>query len=141
LPSKLTTHWISADNSHLLARVAPGVFDHDIDPARLTAYLAQPVNWMGVALHDDLVVGMVMAVIHNHPDKPTELFLDEIGTGDDWRRKGIARSLMEKVFERADAEGIEEIWLGTEPDNDAANGLYQGFKHEREDAVIYYFDW
>ena len=133
--------WINASNSHLLVRVSPGVFDYDIDPARLATYLAQPVNWMGVAVHDGLVVGMVMAVIHNHPDKPTELFLDEIGTGDDWRRKGIARSLMQKLFERADAEGIEEIWLGTEPDNDAANGLYQGFKHEREDAVIYYFDW
>lgn len=84
---------------------------------------------------------MAMAVVHNHPDKPTELFLDEIGTGDDWRRNGIARFMIQAVFERADAEGIEQIWLGTEPDNEAANGLYQGFKHERENAVIYYFDW
>ncbi|WP_298304591.1 N-acetyltransferase [uncultured Erythrobacter sp.] len=137
----LSTHWIDAANTHLLKSIAPGTFDHAIDPARLKRYLANPANWMGVAIHNNIVVGMVMAVIHTHPDKPTELFLDEIGTGDDWRRKGIARSLMQKVFERADAEGIDEIWLGTEPDNDAANGLYQGFKHEREDAVIYYFDW
>ena len=138
---EFTTHWITNENSHLLANVAPGVFDHDIDLVRLTTFLAQPINWLGVALHDDLVVGMVMSVILYTPDKPPELFLNEIGTGDDWRRKGIARSLMQKLFERADSEGIEEIWLGTEPDNDAANGLYQGFKHEREDAVIYYFDW
>ena len=141
MSSEFTTHWISADNSHLLSRVAPGVFDHDVDLVRLTQYLAHPVNWMGVAVHDDLVVGMIMSVILYTPDKPPELFLNEIGTGDDWRRKGIARSLMQKLFERADSEGIEEIWLGTEPDNDAANGLYQSFKHEREDAVIYYFDW
>ncbi|WP_252257995.1 GNAT family N-acetyltransferase [Erythrobacter aurantius] len=136
-----STHWITADSAHMLDNVAPGVFDHAIDPDRLAHYLQNPANWMAVAIHDGLVVGMMMAVIHTHPDKPTELFLDEIGTGDDWRRQGIARALMQRLFERADSEGIEEIWLGTEPDNDAANGLYQGFKHEREDAVIYYFDW
>jgi aminoglycoside 6'-N-acetyltransferase I len=141
LHPKPELHWIDASNAHLLGNVAPGVFDHNIDPDRLTEYLAQPINWMGVAVYDGLVVGMVMAVILYTPDKPAEIFLAEIGTGDDWRRKGIARSLMLKLFERADVEGIEEIWLGTEPDNDAANGLYQGFKHEREDAVIYYFDW
>lgn len=135
------THWITPANAHLLEKVAPGTFDHAIDPARLERYLANPMNWMCVAMKDDLVVSMCMCVIHDHPDKPTELFLDEIGTGDDWRRQGAARLLMKKVFERADAEGIEEIWLGTEPDNDAANGLYQSFKHKREDAVIYYFDW
>lgn len=137
----ISTHWIDTSNAQLLEKVAPGTFDHAIEPDRLATYLANPANWMGVALHDGLVVGMVMAVIHTHPDKPTELFLDEIGTGDDWRRKGIARALMQFVFERADAEGIGEIWLGTEPDNVAARGLYEGFKHEREDAVIYYFDW
>lgn len=137
----LSIQWITSQNTHILDRVAKGTFDHAIDPARLKAYLENPANWMGVAIHEGLVVGMVMAVIHTHPDKPTELFLDEIGTGDEWRRKGIARLLMQALFDRADEEGIEEIWLGTEPDNDAANGLYQGFKHEREDAVIYYFDW
>ena len=137
----LSTHWIDASNAHLLDKVAPGTFDHEIDPEKLAKYLDQPINWLAVAIHETQVVGMVMAVILHTPDKPPELFLNEIGTGDDWRRKGIARSLMQKLFKRADHEGIEEIWLGTEPDNDAANGLYQKFKHEREDAVIYYFDW
>ena len=137
----LSTHWIDASNTHLLQKVAAGTFDHDIDPQRLERYLANSANWMGVAIHVGQVVGMVMAVVHTHPDKPTELFLDEIGTGDDWRRKGIARVLMQKTFDRADEEGIDEIWLGTESDNIPAQKLYEGFKHEREDAVIYYFDW
>lgn len=137
----ISTHWIDASNAHLLDNVAAGTFDHPIAPDRLARYLASPLNWMAVALHDVLVVGMVMLMVHDHPDKPSELFLDEIGTGDDWRRKGIARALMQEVFKRADAEGIEEIWLGTEPDNVAARGLYEGFSHKREDALIYYFEW
>ena len=135
------TVWISSENSHLLDRVADGVFDHAIGSEKLKAYLANPLNWMCLALHEGLVVGMCMSVVHLHPDKPTELFLDEIGTGDDWRRQGIARRLVQMVFDRCDTEGIDEIWLGTEPDNLPARGLYEGFKHEREDAVIYYFDW
>ena len=141
MPDSLETHWIDGSNAHLLGKVAEGVFDHAIDPGRLDTYLAGSANWMCVALVDGVVVGMLMAVIHTHPDKETELFLDEIGTGDDWRRKGIAKALMGELFARADAEGIEEIWLGTEPDNVPARGLYESFRHEREDAVIYYFDW
>lgn len=137
----LAFYWIDAANLSLLDHVAPGVFDYPIDPERLKTYLASPANWLCIALHDELVVGMVMVVIHHHPDKPTELFLDEIGTGEDWRRQGIARSLMRMVFERADAEGIEEIWLGTEPDNLPARGLYESTGAKPEAAVIYYLEW
>lgn len=141
MPVEIDTFWIDQSNTHLLDNIASGVFDYAIDPQRLSKYLSSPGNWMALALKDDLVVGMLMAVIHDHPDKPTELFLDEIGTGDDWRRRGIARTLMQILFVRADAEGIEEIWLGTETDNMPARGLYESFGYEREDAVIYYLDW
>lgn len=139
--SGFAIHWIGASNAHLLTNVASGVFDHAIDPARLTKYLSGPANLMAVALQDTLVVGMCMCVIHDHPDKPTELYLDEIGTGDDWRRQGIARALMLEVFERADALEIEEIWLGTEPDNTPARGLYESFGVKGDEALIYYLDW
>ncbi len=135
------TVWVDAENAHLLDRVADGVFDHAIDPRNLKAYLAVPQNWMCLALNEGLVVGMVMCVVHLHPDKPTELYLDEIGTGDDWRRQGIARQLMQMVFDRADAEGFDEIWLGTEPDNLPARGLYESTGAKGEAALIYYLEW
>ena len=141
MPVEIETRWIDARNANMLDRVAPGVFDHAIDPQRLAIYLANPCNWLCVALHEGQVVGMCMCVVHHHPDKPTELFLDEIGTGDDWRRQGIAKRLMQMVFDRADAEGLDEIWLGTEPDNWPARGLYEGTGAKSEPAVIYYLEW
>ncbi len=141
MPRRFETAWIDDGNADLLDRVAEGVFDHAIDPRRFETYLANPLNWMCVALFDGLVVGMCMSVIHLHPDKPTELFLDEIGTGDDWRRQGIARQLMQMVFDRCDAEGIDEIWLGTEPDNVPARGLYESTGAKGEAALIYYLEW
>lgn len=141
MPAEFNTIWINPDNASTLDNVAPGVFDHAIDTARLATYLANPCNWMVLALHGNLVVGMCMAVVHHHPDKDTELFLDEIGTGDDWRRRGIAKSLMQRMFDRADDERIEEIWLGTEPDNIPARGLYEGTGAKGEPALIYYLEW
>ncbi|MEP6246882.1 MAG: GNAT family N-acetyltransferase, partial [Marinomonas sp.] len=121
--------------------IASGVFDEPIRPDRLTRYLANPHNWMCVALQEDLIVGMCMCVVHHHPDKETELYLDEIGTGEDWRQRGIAKQLMQAVFDRADEAEIEEIWLGTEPDNLPARGLYEGTGAKGEEALIYYLDW
>ncbi len=136
-----TVEWITPSNSSALADVAAGVFDEPIRADRLERYLANPLNWMVLAIKDGLVIGQCMCVVHYHPDKATELFLDEIGTGDDWRRRGIAKSLMHAVFERADAEGIDEIWLGTEPDNLPARGLYEGTGAKAEPAIIYYLEW
>ena len=135
------THWITPQSAHLLDRVAPGTFDHAIEPTRLGRYLANPANWMCIAMEGDLVVSMCMCVVHDHPDKPSELFLDEIGTGDDWRRKGAAWALMQKVFERAEAEGIEEIWLATEPDNLPARSLYEATGAKSEPAISYFLEW
>lgn len=133
--------WIGNANKNALEDVAAGVFDESIKPDRRDRYLENPANWMVLAILDGQVVGQCMCVVHDHPDKQTELFLDEIGTGDDFRRRGIAQSLMEAVFARADENGIEEIWLGTEPDNLPARALYEKSCGESEPAIIYYLDW
>ncbi|MEP5938796.1 MAG: GNAT family N-acetyltransferase [Erythrobacter sp.] len=135
------TVWIDAANSAVLDNVMDGVFDEPIRADRLKRYLANPLYWMVLAVEEGQVIGQCMSVVHHHPDKETELYLDEIGTGDDARRRGVAQSLMHAVFQRADDEGIEEIWLGTEPDNVAARGLYDKSSAVAEPAIIYYLDW
>lgn len=133
--------WITSANRELLENVAAGVFDQPICAERLTRYLENPANWLGVAHADGQVIGQVMCVVHDHPDKPTELYLDEIGTADNWRRRGAAQCLMQAVFERADANAIEEIWLGTEPDNLPARALYEKTGATGEAALIFYLEW
>ena len=110
----------------VLSRVAPEVFDEPVRPERTAAYLAEPSHLMLVALEDGLVVGQCAAVIHRHPDKATELYVDEVGVSPAWQRRGIAREMMRRILEIGRARGCEEAWLGTEPDNAAANALYAG---------------
>jgi len=93
---------------------------------------------MVLALQGDLVVGQCAGVIHCHPDKPTELYVDEVGTASTHRRQGIARAMLDELFRWGRELGCEEAWLGTELDNDAANALYCGYHPIEDEAIQYY---
>ena len=101
----------------LFDRVADAVFDEPVDPGRLAAYLAEPGHHMLVALRAGEVVAQVAAVIHRHPDKPTELYIDEVGVTPALQRQGIARAMLERMLALGKALGCEEAWVGTETDN------------------------
>lgn len=112
------------DNA-LFARIADEVFDEPVEPRRLAAYLAEPGHHMVVAIDAGIVVGQTAAVVHRHPDKPTELYVDEVGVAAGYRRQGIARRMLEAMLAHGKAIGCEEAWVGTEPDNLPARGLYE----------------
>jgi aminoglycoside 6'-N-acetyltransferase I len=119
-------------------RIAPEVFDEPVHPERLAAYLLEPGHLLLLAVEDDCVVGQCAAVIHRHPDKPTELYIDEVGTASTHRRQGIALRLVEAMFEWGRELGCTEAWLGTELDNDAAIALYRRFRPIEDEAIQYY---
>ena len=109
----------------VLDRVAQDVFDEPVRAERLAAYLAEPGHHMIVAIVDGEVVGQCAAVVHRHPDKVTELYIDEVGVTPAFQRQGIARKMLEEMFSLGKALGCEEAWVGTEPDNLPARGLYE----------------
>jgi ribosomal protein S18 acetylase RimI-like enzyme len=134
---QLEIRHIKPGDAALFDRVAADVFDAPIDAARLAAYLAEPGHHMLVALHGGEVVAQVAAVIHRHPDKPTELYIDEVGVTPALQRQGIARHLVAEMFALGKALGCEEAWVGTESDNAAARALYQSLGEEGEPFVMY----
>jgi ribosomal protein S18 acetylase RimI-like enzyme len=123
----------------LFDRVAEAVFDEPIDPGRLAAYLAEPGHHMLVARHAGEVVAQVAAVIHRHPDKPTELYIDEVGVTPGLQRQGIARRMLDEMFALGKALGCEEAWVGTETGNGAARGLYESRGATADPFVLYLF--
>ena len=140
---------ITKDDVALFERIAEEVYDEEVRPERLIAYLEQPVNRLLLAIDTQdldskgrpLVVGQCAAVLHHHPDKPTELYVDELGTAADYRRRGIGRKLMEVMFDWGRELGCEESWLGTEIDNLAARALYEMLPEvESSSAVIFEYD-
>jgi ribosomal protein S18 acetylase RimI-like enzyme len=121
----------------LFDRVAPDVFDQPIDAKRLAAYLTEPGHHMLVALRDGEVIGQCAAVVHRHPDKPTELYIDEVGVTPALQRQGIARRMLDAMLALGKTLGCEEAWVGTEPDNAPARRLYESYGVEAESFLMY----
>jgi aminoglycoside 6'-N-acetyltransferase I len=127
----------------MLDKVAPDVFDHAIDPALMAEFLADPRHHLAVALALALaggqVVGMASAVHYVHPDKPPELWINEVGVAPPYQRRGIGRQLLEALFAHGRMLGCGEAWVLTEPGNSAARRLYAALGGQEEETVYITF--
>ena len=121
----------------MLDRIAEDVFDEPVRPDRLAAYLADPGHIMLVAVSDGIVIGQSAAIVHRHPDKVTELYIDEVGVTPAVQRKGIARAMVERMLAIGKELGCGEAWVGTEPDNLPARGLYERLEVKRDEAETF----
>ena len=128
---------LSPGNAGLLDRIAEDVFDEPVRPDRLAAYLADPGHVMLVAVSDGMVIGQCAAIVHRHPDKVTELYIDEVGVTPAVQRKGIARAMVERMLAIGKELGCGEAWVGTEPDNLPARGLYERLEVKRDEAETF----
>ena len=66
------------------------------------------------------------------------LYVDEVDVCADQRQRGAGKALMTKLLEIAEASGCEEVWLGTEADNQPANALYRALNPDDVAAVVGY---
>ncbi|HEX7945482.1 MAG TPA: GNAT family N-acetyltransferase [Phenylobacterium sp.] len=132
---------IGPAQARLLERVAHGVFDEAIDPARVAAYLAEPNHLMVLALSGGEVIGQARGMVHRHPDLPTELYIDNLGVADDRRREGIATRMLDELVAWGRDKGCEEAWVGTEVDNVPARTLYERRGSEAETFVLYFYEF
>jgi len=119
--------------------VADGVFDENIIPEHLAAYLADPRHHLLVALDGDLVVAKLSAVHYMRPDNADCFYIDEVDVSPDYRQQGIAKGLMEYALRLAKSIGCQECWLGTEHDNEAANALYRSLDGKDQAFILYEF--
>ncbi len=131
---------LQAGEELVLKNVAAGVFDNAVDIATAKEYLAVSHNVFYVAMTDDLVVGMVSAILYCHPDKPKELWINEIGVGDEYRRQGIGKKLMYAMEKYAQDANCAGCWLLTEADNTQAKAFYRSLPRWSgpNEQVMYY---
>ena len=78
-----------------------------------------------VALDGGLVVGFVSAVHYVHPDKPAELWINEVGVAPSHQRQGLGKRLLQALFARGRELGCREAWVLTSPANGPAVRLYE----------------
>jgi ribosomal protein S18 acetylase RimI-like enzyme len=121
----LTYRLLGPDDEHVLDDVANGVFDRPVDEALARAFLRDPRHHLAVALHGSVIAGFVSAVDYVHPDKPRQLWINEVGVAARYRRRGVARKLMQLLLEHARDLGCSEAWVLTDAENEPANALYR----------------
>lgn len=138
----VTIRLLGPDDASVLGHVAPDVFDNAVDPRWTAEFFADPRHHLAVAQDGSLVVGMASALHYVHPDKPPELYINEVSVAPTYRNQGIGRRLLKALFTHGRTLGCAEAWLGTERNNTAALRLYAaaGGEEDPEDTVIVWFD-
>lgn len=126
-------------DSPLFASVADGVFDSPVDPALAAEFLEDDRHHLAVAIDHHVIVGFASAVHYVHPDKPPELWVNEIGVAPSHRGDGIARQLMDALFEHGRKLRCREAWVLTDADNHPANSLYRSVGGSPSHQVMFSF--
>lgn len=113
----------------------------DVDS--LSAYLERADN-LFVACHDTTdgtrtLLGIASARMQLKAyDEESWLYVDEVDVCADQRQKGAGRAIMQRLLEVARESHCEEVWLGTEVDNQAANALYNSLGPVKVEAFVGY---
>lgn len=116
---------LQASEHEVLDGVAPGVFDHAVVPEFGREFLSDPRHHLAVAIDaHGRVVGMASGVHYVHPDKPPQMFINEVGVSAAYEGQGIGTRLLAVLLQRAADLGCSEAWTATEPDNLRAQALY-----------------
>ena len=138
---------VTKENIGSLGRVDDDVFDNPVQAELLTQFVAQPTSHLVVAVAREALgsfleyftIGMGSAISYVHPDKPLQLFINEVAVADRYQRQGVGKRLIEFMLEHGRSLGCTEAWVATEVSNAPARALYTatGGKEDKERAVVY----
>ena len=126
-----------------VAAEAADLFDHPLDPGATESFLADERHHLLIGYLDDQPAGFVTAVELLHPDKPQpEMFLYELGVADEYRRRGVATALMQRLVQLCHERGCGEMFVLTDEDNAAGQATYRKAGGKPEPAgVLFAWDW
>jgi ribosomal protein S18 acetylase RimI-like enzyme len=121
--------------------LAADLFDAPPLAAATERFLAEPNHHLLFAYDGTgRAVGMISGVEMTHPDKGTEMFIYELGVAPAARLQGVATRLVRALAGIARERGCYGIWVGTEPDNDAALATYRK-SGANEEAPFVLLSW
>jgi ribosomal protein S18 acetylase RimI-like enzyme len=101
---------------------------------------ADPRNILVLAEMDGRLVGFASGTVLDHPDKPRNLFVQELGVNEEAQRRGIAQALLAVLRAEGRARGCEATWVLTEDDNMPARATYAAAGGSETTGVVMY-EW
>jgi ribosomal protein S18 acetylase RimI-like enzyme len=125
----------------LLSNLAPDVFDYAINPMSLAAFIDDARHVMYLAEEAGVVVGMASGVEYFHPDKPPQLWINEVGVAETHRRRRIGHALISALVDEAKSRGCKYVWVGTTKDNIAAQACFRSVAATGEPQEFLLYEW
>lgn len=116
----ITIHHVRADDAGLLAFPSQDIFDGPLHAERLKQYLDRPCHFLFIALHRGMVVGMLMGVVHYHPDVETDFVVENFYVDRRFRGASVGRRLLSTARAEARARGCCTMLFTTTSDNASA---------------------
>lgn len=132
---------LTAETAGALDFCEAGVFDHPIRPDSLAAFLDDPRHLLWLAEAGGRVVGFASGTELLHPDKPPQLFINEVSVAPGWRGRGIGRGLVAALVAAARARGCDQAWLGTATDNEAGNACFASVPGAEKAETFVLWEW
>lgn len=132
---------LDKNNTQILSNIAKDVFDHKIDLNSLQSFIDCPRHIMLLAVDKNLVIGMVSAVEYFHPDKPSQLWINEIGVSPNHQNKRIGRQLIRGIIEQGKKRGCKYAWLGTDVDNYNAQRCFASVSNGDKTDKFLLYEW
>jgi ribosomal protein S18 acetylase RimI-like enzyme len=105
---------------------AADLFDEPPNPAAVTDYLRDERNVFLLASEGARAVGFLRGTgLVQLKNERKQMFLYEIAVAEEFRRRGIGRQLIERLLEYCRLRGFEEVFVFTDPGNEAAVQMYR----------------
>ena len=124
-----------------LERGGAGLFDKPIRRDSLKAFLDDPNHLLWYAVAAGKPVGFASGSILLHPDKKPQMFINEVGVVEAFRRRGIGRALVARLVEAARERGCDYAWLGTETDNVSGNACFGSVPGVENAGAFVLYEW
>jgi len=113
--------------------------------AYLSGFLQKPENVLIVASDEGVPVGFVLAYLIDRVDRDNRMMLFyEIEVSANYRRRGIARSMVEMLKSICMCENVFKMWVYTNRSNTAAVALYKAMsciESAAGDEVSFTYYW
>jgi ribosomal protein S18 acetylase RimI-like enzyme len=131
---------LASHDDAMLSNVAPGVFDGQIRPSLTKEFLRDPRHHLAVAMDEGRIVGFASGVHYVHPDKPPQMFINEVAVAPTYQSRGIGRAVLRALIDRARERNCSEAWVLTSSENIPAMRMYASVGgHEDGTPVMFTF--
>ena len=134
----ITIKQLTATDASLLISAGEIFSDKKISQSWAIKYLSNPDNFYYLAYFENEIAGFVCGnYIDIWQKEFKEIFVYDMEVLEIYRRKGIAKSLLQKAAQDGNLLGHKDPWVLTEQDNIPAKALYGLYGGESKINILF----